>query len=161
MPGMHQALMAAAGGGVVVNPLTPSASSWSGTVIGTGGLATCQMSVFSDGTVQITQGPDAASPPSPTNGQWFNPTTAGIGNSYWVRFTRTAFTPGVTGTASASTGWLALSSTRLVTVTCTDDNGNPDSASATYTVDIASDSSGTNIVSSGTGGFTFFVDAQP
>jgi hypothetical protein len=48
-------------------------------------------------------------------GNWFNPTTSNIGNNYSIRFTRTGVF-GFNGTATASTGWLTLSSARSITV---------------------------------------------
>lgn len=48
-------------------------------------------------------------------GNWFNPTTSNIGNNYSIRFTRTGVF-GFSGTATASTGWLSLSSARSITV---------------------------------------------
>jgi hypothetical protein len=73
---------------------------------------------------------------------WFSPTTTGIGNSYWVRFTVTS---GTLTTNQAST-WTALSSARAF-----DKQAVSGAVSATVTVEIASDSGGTNIVFTSTG----------
>lgn len=73
---------------------------------------------------------------------WATPTTAGIGSSYWLRATRTA-TAG-SGTSTPTTGWLSLST--QVNVTAQKSNGNPGAYSATYTIEISTNSSGTNIV---------------
>ena len=77
-------------------------------------------------------------------GNWGTPTTSGIGSSYWIRFTRTAQDLSV-GSSSPSTGWLSLSTAQGVTVY------NPTSAgtfSATYSIQISTDSGGSNIVAS-------------
>lgn len=73
---------------------------------------------------------------------WTTPTTGGIGSSYWIRFTQTSSTGGSTETGSGRGVWNQLS-------------GNPSfglSRSGNgygqriYTVQIASDSGGSNIV---------------
>lgn len=76
------------------------------------------------------------------SGNWYSPTTTSIGNSYWIRFTRTAVSG--SGTTTTNTGWLQLSSNRTIQATRT--TPSPGSVSATYTIDIATDSAGSNIV---------------
>jgi hypothetical protein len=79
------------------------------------------------------------------SGNWFTPTTSGIGSSYSIRFTRTT-TYGFNGTSTASTGFLALNSNPAITVERTT-TGNGLYA-ALYTIEIRN-SSGT-IVSTST-----------
>ena len=82
------------------------------------------------------------------SGNWGTPTTAGIGSSYWIRFTRTAQDVTASGqSSSSSTGWLSLSSAQSITVY----NGFPygsSSFSATYSIEISTDSGGSSIVAS-------------
>lgn len=80
-----------------------------------------------------------------TNGNWATPTTTGIGSSYWVKWTRTFYAGGAGNTASATSGWQQLSSLRTISVTTAGGVG----ASADYTVQISSDSSGTTILATG------------
>ena len=79
------------------------------------------------------------------DGNWATPTTAGIGSSYWIRFTRTFFSGGFGNTATGSTGWLQLTSGEGVQVY---NSGTDSSVVATYTIEISTNSSGTNIVAS-------------
>ena len=85
-------------------------------------------------------------------GYWGSPTTTGIGSNYWIRFTRTATnsfgTPTAATNSTASTGWLQLSSAREIGISRTP--GQHD-FSATYTIEIASDSGGSTILTTLTG----------
>lgn len=82
------------------------------------------------------------------SGNWASPTTSGVGNSYWIRWTRTAVTFGGGGTATPSSGWNALSSNQTITVS---NDGSSSVYDAVYTLEISTNSSGTNIVASSTG----------
>ena len=85
------------------------------------------------------------------SGNWGSPTTVGIGNNYWIRFTPTSIdkTPvNSTMNPTSTTGWLALSSNRYIEVTAGSGSGH---SKVTWTIEIASNSSGTNIVSTTTG----------
>lgn len=82
------------------------------------------------------------------DGNWATPTTANIGSSYWIRFTRTFFSAGFGNSASGSTGWVQLTSGEGVQVY---NSGTNSSVSATYTIEISTNSSGTNIVASASG----------
>lgn len=78
---------------------------------------------------------------------------ASIGNSFWVRFTLSTSSNSGSGTYAidGTTGWLQLSTfrTRFVQATATQGGAFQNkTANATYAIDIASDSGGTNIVSS-------------
>ena len=79
-------------------------------------------------------------------GSWATPTTTGIGSSYWIRFTQTASTSGATEYGSARGVWHQISSTLYFGVSRTA-NG---AGYRTYTVQIASDSGGSNIVATAT-----------
>jgi hypothetical protein len=84
------------------------------------------------------------------SGNWGNPTTAGAGSNYWVRFTRTSYTPiGDPEFSTATTGWENLGVYRLVNAFTSFDSIN--STSATYTIQIATDSGGANIIATRTG----------
>lgn len=78
------------------------------------------------------------------DGNWATPTTAGIGSNYYIRFTRTFFSGGFGGdTATPSTGWLQLNSGEGIQVF----NGSGSAVtSAEYTIEIATDSGGSNII---------------
>lgn len=75
--------------------------------------------------------------------QWFDPTTANVGASFWVRATVTA------GSVSGGSGvgtWLQLNAQRF----WTRQRATIGASSATLSIQIATDSAGTNIVTSGT-----------
>jgi len=78
---------------------------------------------------------------------WYSPTTTGIGSSYWIRFTQTASQGTTTLVGSGTGSWLQLSASRSIGVTKTT-NGYGE---RTFTVEISTNSSGTNIVASKTG----------
>lgn len=93
-------------------------------------------------------------------GNWFTPTTTNIGNSYWVRvilnstsgssdsggnITDWPLKPATSGTGS----WLQISTNRTFGVNCTSTSLTRN-RTANFTIQIASDSGGTNIVTSGT-----------
>jgi hypothetical protein len=81
-------------------------------------------------------------------GNWASPTTTGIGSSYWVRFTETASSgAGQTVYGSARGVWHQISSTLYFGVSRTANGG----GYRTYTVEISSNSGGSNIVATKTG----------
>lgn len=92
-------------------------------------------------------------------GNWGTPTTASIGSNYWIRFTRTATnsfgSPTAATNSTASTGWLQLSSAREIGV-FRDPGQN--FFSATYTIEISSDSGGATILTTLTGIVLQLVD---
>jgi hypothetical protein len=91
-----------------------------------------------------------------TSGNWGSPTSL-AGSNYWVRFTRTAYTPiGDPEFSTATTGWLNLGSNQVIQVYTYFDNIN--ASSGTYTIQIATDSGGANIIATRTG---IFIAAQP
>jgi len=81
-------------------------------------------------------------------GNWASPTTTGIGSGYWVRFTETSSSgAGQTVYGSARGVWHQLSSAHTFGVSRTLNGG----GYRTYTVEISTNSSGTNIVATKTG----------
>jgi hypothetical protein len=88
--------------------------------------------------------------------KWYDPTTSGIGASYWVRFTvQSGSTPNGGDYNPGLNTWLALTSDR----TCGFSYLGGYDRSAVIRVEIAADSGGTTIVSSGD--YTLQVLAQP
>lgn len=49
------------------------------------------------------------------SGNWVSPASSTVGDSYWIRFTRTG-TMGFGGTSTPSSGWLQLNGTQLISV---------------------------------------------
>jgi hypothetical protein len=76
------------------------------------------------------------------NGSWATPNSGGIGSSYWIRFTRTAFSDGLYAYATASTGWMQLSSIRSIIV----GTPLPGTITSEYTIEISSSSSGSPVL---------------
>lgn len=131
----------------VVNPIVFTGEPYDSSAAGGGGGASCSqtLTLNTDGTFSVTGSGDAYETDS---GNWYSPTTTGIGSSYWVRFTRTAWNS--QGSATATTGWLQLSSARSISAAASA-TFNVVNCAATWTIEIASDSGGTNIVSTTTG----------
>jgi hypothetical protein len=92
---------------------------------------------------------------------WGSPTTSGIGSNYWIRFTRTATngfgSPTAAASSTASTGWMLLSTAREIYIIRTPGQN---LFSATYTIEISSDSGGATILSTRTGVMIEMVDNQ-
>jgi hypothetical protein len=111
------------------------------TFIGVNNGATT-LTLYSDGTANILTSDGQNFPSS-----WAIPTTAGLGSSYSVRFTRTYITQSGTGNSiAASTDWLSLGSGASVSVQHT--GVSYGYAIGTYTVEI---SNGQWLVSSTSG----------
>lgn len=86
-------------------------------------------------------------PFSPITLNWFSPTTAGIGSSYWIRFLVSG-SPLDFGTTGV---WISLSpSFQSWSYNVNQIGLGFQSRSGTWTVQIASDSGGSNIVTTGT-----------
>jgi hypothetical protein len=111
----------------------------SGTVYSGPGPAYAEITLYSNG-VAGWAGSDGSG--SFTN--WATPTTGGVGSSYWVRFTQTSSVSpvGTNETGSARNTWVALSGSPYFGVQRTLGGY----GSRTYTIQIASDSGGSNIV---------------
>jgi hypothetical protein len=88
-------------------------------------------------------------------GNWAVTPSATVGDLMYVKFTRTAYTvtsPADGASATDTTSWLSLSADRNVAVNSGSGAGtNYTEADATYTVEIATDAAGANIVSTTTG----------
>lgn len=85
-------------------------------------------------------------PSSPLTLDWFTPTTPGIGNFYWIRF----LISGSPLDAGTSGTWISLSpSFQSWSYNVNQIGLGSQSRSGTWTVQIASDSSGLNIVTTG------------
>lgn len=80
-------------------------------------------------------------------GNWFSPTSAGIGASYWINITRTGGSPGVNFSA-AQGSWVNIGAGGL-----TISGSAPGTVTGTY--QLSSSSSGTPVVASGTITITF------
>lgn len=117
-------------GGGIVNPLPTLAASGSFSLPGSGS-ASC--------TIQSNGYINCAGSDGEQDGNWFFPNETGIGAAYWVRVTAAGDTP--SGTLNT---WLALSGNRVFSLSSS--NG---SKSCALTIQIATDSSGTNVVTSG------------
>jgi len=78
-------------------------------------------------------------------GSWVN--SSSVGASYWIRFTQTSSYSSSTETGDSRNTWLQLSSNRTLGISRTL-NG---AGGRTYTVEISSNSSGSNIVATRTG----------
>jgi len=108
-----------------------------------------QISFNTNGT--YTTNANVSTPPNPS-GNWVTPTSSGIGSDYWIRFTQTASsgTPGLLST-NIPYNWTSMGSILTVGyVMPTQFNANRQ-GSRTWTVQIATDSAGVNIVATKTG----------
>jgi hypothetical protein len=85
---------------------------------------------------------------APNHNYWISGAVS-PGSSYWVKFTQTAVFGSPT---SPSTGWLWLYADQTVYVTA-GSSGYYGTTDSTYTIQIATDSAGTNIVATATGVF--------
>ncbi len=109
-----------------------------------GNTAFAELIFNSNGTIQAGTSNDGTQ----SAGNWASPTTTGIGSSYWVRFTETASSgAGQTVYGSARGVWHQISSTLYFGVSRTANGG----GYRTYTVEISSNSAGSNIVATKTG----------
>ena len=127
------AVMAGGDNGVVVT-LSVLPGSYSRNEVG-GTDAVCTVTYNADGTW-------AAFDDFSTTGNWYAPTTGGVGSGFWIRWTNTSGTLS-TGTAGS---WLALSTSKSFSVEFTPLSG---SKSCTGTVELATDAGGSNVVASG------------
>lgn len=127
--------------------------------------AACFVEFFPDGTIEIGF---SVFPSLFFN--WFTPTTPNIGDNYWIRFTLTSTTgtnnsgPNYTSwtlepSTSGSTFWMNLNTSRQFNVYAFSVSSTMN-RTATYTVEIATDPGGTNIVATGTP-YTLTVQATP
>lgn len=130
MSGIHQMMLL--GGGRIVSPFT----AWAVGADATPGVnATATLTINTDGTVTGVGTPADTGTPGTAN--WFSPTSTGIGSIYWVRFTATTGTFTTNGASTFTQISSALSVTKAATTL---------SGSVAFTIEIASDSGGSNIV---------------
>ena len=141
--------------GQIINPIPFTSASFSADYTINGpNTSLIQLGIYNNGLAQVY---DAS-----TYGnfviqlvEWFRPWTLGIANNnYWVRFTlqSSSLAPSGGG-ASGSTGWLGFSSTvtsHTMDVIQYSSPGQDLLSYATYLVEISSNSSGTNIVTTDT-----------
>jgi hypothetical protein len=99
---------------------------------------TAELNFYSDGTWDFY-----AEELSPSSGNWATPTTVGGGAGYWIQWTRTAFSAGAGNSATPTSGWQQLSTYQTISVF---NAGGTLTVSAQYTINIATDSAGANIV---------------
>jgi hypothetical protein len=130
--------MSVGGGGSIVSPF----STWNvaaASIIGN--VTNASLQVNSNGT--ITSSVSQSDNGTITGSNWYSVTTTGAGNNYWVRFTPTTGTL-TTNTASTFTN---MGSTQTAAVQL------PSTSSklCTFTIEIATDSGGSNIVLTSTG----------
>jgi hypothetical protein len=112
---------------------------WADSFPGDNAVAT--ISFLSDGTITTSMlDSDGGSTIGSSN--WGQPTTTGIGANYWIRLTATSGT----FTTNGASGWTNLAST--VSATKSAFSG---TASVTFTIEIATDAAGANIVLTSTG----------
>jgi len=107
----------------------------------TSGSVTASFTLNSNGTCSALAAPITDEANYPSN--WATPTTTGIGSSYWARVTVTSgtLTSGTTGS------WVQLSSNTTWSKNTTGTGG----ATVLFTLEIASDSGGSNILVTKTG----------
>jgi len=107
----------------------------------TSGSVTASFTLNSNGTCSATAAPITDEANYPAN--WATSTTTGIGSSYWARVTVTSgsLTSGTTGS------WVQLSSNTTWSKNTTGTGG----ATVLFTLEIASDSGGSNILVTKTG----------
>jgi len=118
---------------------------------GDGANADVSLTVYTTGAwaIQSNYYPDGSG--SNDGGNWGTPAAGGAGDGYWVRFTRTS-DGGNSGSSTPTTGWLQLNADRTVVAACfVAPMGGGRNRTAYYTIDIATDAAGSNIVATKTG----------
>lgn len=103
------------------------------------GTAFASLTFYSDGSIGFAENNGSGS-----MGRWGG---TGIGASYWIRFTQTSSYGASTETGSARGSWLQLSTNRTYGVS----RSLGGAGGRFYTIQIASDSGGANIVATTTG----------
>lgn len=106
-----------------------------------------QIGFVNDGTAQFRTFPGGG---LVADTDWGRPTTAGVGSSFWVRFTNSSGT-GVYNGAGVGATWNSISAGVSLGINSA---GAGAALSRTGTFDIASDAAGVTIVASGTFSFT-------
>jgi hypothetical protein len=147
--GMFRGLTKTSNAGVV-NPFTGGNGTATFNSSGNG-YAFASVQLLHDGSVATYRDTTSGGTSTVSSGNWYSPTTFGIGSNYWVRITRTSFTATANGTASSSTGWVQLTGTAVAWVQAVSVSVDTEQSSATFDIDISTSSSGSPIVSSKTG----------
>lgn len=110
--------------------------------------------ITSDGQVWVQTNNRTRAESADASSWWWSTAVStpvpGIGNNYWVRFTRTAFA-NFSNYSSPTTGWLQLNQDRSVFVYSVVGDNSYLLESATYTIEIASTSTGGAPISTTTG----------
>lgn len=139
MSGLNM-MLAAAAGAAVVSPLL------GGFAYDFDASARASYTFNPDGSVDV----EAAT--NVTNSQqWFKPVQSAVGAGYWIRATKTS---GTTPGGDALATWLQLNVARQWYLRAAPNND----FACTLTIQIATDSAGTNIVTSG--GYSIEADAN-
>ena len=109
---------------------------------GTGQTGYSHFNYHANGQIDIAAGSFGADPFN----RWG---VVGItGGNFYIRFTRTGLSPGFSGSATSSTGWLQLNTARLVGVSA---GGFDAGGDAVYTIEISNNASGATILNTRTG----------
>ena len=134
------------GGGAIVNPLTLNGNFYTDQgIAGSDPTSSATLTMYTNGTWGI----DGFVLGPLDNNEWYSPLSAGIGSSYWVKFTLNSTSGSSTNTTwTTTTGWLQLNANRSCYVLCTSPSMRY--RTANYTVQISSNSLGTVIVSTST-----------
>ena len=134
------------GGGAIVNPLTLNGNFYTDQgIAGSDPTSSATLTMYTNGTWGI----DGFVLGPLDNNNWYSPLSAGIGTSYWVKFTLNSTSGSSTNTTwTTTTGWLQLNANRSCYVLCTSPSMRY--RTANYTVQISSNSLGTVIVSTST-----------
>lgn len=134
------------GGGAIVNPLTLNGNFYTDQgIAGSDPTSSATLTMYTNGTWGI----DGFVLGPLDNNEWYTPLSAGIGTSYWVKFTLNSTSGSSTNTTwTTTTGWLQLNANRSCYVLCTSPSMRY--RTANYTVQISSNSLGTVIVSTST-----------
>jgi len=80
-----------------------------------------------------------------TSGNWGTPTTSGVGSGYWIQWTRTFFSGGPGNTATTTSGWQQLNTSRIITVY---NAGATNTTTGDYTINISNSSGGSPVLTS-------------
>lgn len=135
------------------SPLPGNATGTNASSNATPAAATASVIFGSNGVVTFTQSP-AGSDPADHN--WYSPTTAGVGSSYWVRGTQlSGNTPN--GSSPTMGVWTQISSNVSFQAAA---SGALPFRNWHIQIDIASDSGGVNIVATSTGGTAGYYSAD-
>ena len=119
------------------------------------GSGTTTLTFNPDGTWVCTVANGAA--PYTYYGNWASPTSAGIGSSYYIRWTRTITQNlGYMGSATESIGWILLTPARPIEVFHSGTGSGV--VGALYTIEISSDNAGAIVVATATNVGIFYFN---